>query len=329
MPGEEIGLYRIFGENKMLTKLIIKYIKIIIIFFFLLTNKILAFENKIILKINEDIITTIDIFNEINTLKFLNKDLAKITNDQMYDIALQSLIKNTVKRIEVLKNIESMSLQNDDYLNSIIQNIYKKLNIDNLEIFKKELNHKGISFENFREKLKVDIFWNQIIYSKFNNKVVINEESLKKRIKNLENNYKAYNLSEIAYQVENVNEVDIRFKNIKNDIKNLGFENAALKHSSSDTSINGGNLGWISERSINQEILEIIKSTPINTITDPIRMPGGFLILKKNDEREIEDNLNHEEELKKLINYERDQQLKNYSNLYFNKVKKNLRIDEL
>lgn len=180
MPGEEIGLYRIFGENKMLTKLIIKYIKIIIIFFFLLTNKILAFENKIILKINEDIITTIDIFNEINSLKFLNKDLAKITNDQMYDIALQSLIKNTVKRIEVLKNIESMSLQNDDYLNSIIQNIYEKLNIDNLEIFKKELNHKGISFENFREKLKVDIFWNQIIYSKFNNKVVINEESLKK-----------------------------------------------------------------------------------------------------------------------------------------------------
>ena len=307
----------------------IKHIKIIILLFFLINSKGFALENNIILKINNDIITSIDIFNEIKKIKFFNNNLAEIDNEEIYDIALQSLIRNRVKKIEVLKNVKSLEVQNEDYLNLLIQNTYKRLNIDNLVNFKKELSNRDINYEEFKNELKIDIFWNEIIYSKFNNNVVIDEEKLKKQLENSNKNNLEFNLSEIAYQSVNINEVEDEYKIIKNDIEKLGFENAALKHSLSNTARNGGNLGWVNEKAINDEILNQIKSIPVNSITKPIKIASGFVILKKNDQREFKNEFNFEEELKKLINFEKDQQLRNFSNLYFNKVKKNLKINAL
>ena len=307
----------------------IKHIKIIILLFFLINGKGFALENKIILKINNDIITSIDIFNEIKKIKFFNNNLAEIDNEEIYDIALQSLLRNRVKKIEVLKNVKSLEVQNEDYLNLLIQNTYKRLNIDNLVNFKKELSNRGINYEEFKNGLKVDIFWNEIIFSKFNNNVVIDKEKLKRQLENTKKNNLEFNISEIAYQAENINEVEDEYKIIKNDIEKLGFENAALKHSLSNTASNGGNLGWVNEKAINDEILNQIKSIPVNSITKPIKIASGFVILKKNNEREFKNEFNFEEELKKLINYEKDQQLRNFSNLYFNKVKKNLKINAL
>src|SRR6056300_355184 len=229
----------------------IKHIKIIILLFFLITGKGFALENNIILKINNDIITSIDIFNEIKKIRFFNNNLAEINNEEIYDIALQSLLRNRVKKIEVLKNVKSLEVQNEDYLNLLIQNSYKRLNIDNLVNFKKELSNRGINYEEFKNELKVDIFWNEIIYSKFNNNVVIDEEKLKTQLENTKKNNLEFNLSEIAYQAENINEIEDEYKNIKNDIEKLGFENAALKHSLSNTASNGGNLGWVNEKAIN------------------------------------------------------------------------------
>ena len=307
----------------------IKHIKIIILLYFLISGKGFALENNIILKINNDIITSIDIFNEIKKIRFFNNNLAEIDNEEIYDIALQSLLRNRVKKIEVLKNVKSLEVQNEDYLNLLIQNTYKRLNIDNLVNFKKELSNRGINYEEFKNELKVDIFWNEIIYSKFNNNVVIDEEKLKRQLENTKKNNLEFNLSEIAYQAENINEVEDEYKIIKNDIEKLGFENAALKHSLSNTASNGGNLGWVNEKAINEQILNQIKTIPVNSITKPIKIASGFVILKKNDQREFKNEFNFEEELKKLINYEKDQQLRNFSNLYFNKVKKNLKINAL
>ena len=307
----------------------IKHLKIIILLYFLISGKGFALENNIILKINNDIITSIDIFNEIKKIRFFNNNLAEIDNEEIYDIALQSLLRNRVKKIEVLKNVKSLEVQNEDYLNLLIQNAYKRLNIDNLVNFKKELSNRGINYEEFKNELKVDIFWNEIIYSNFNNNVVIDEEKLKRQLENTKKNNLEFNLSEIAYQAENINEIEDEYKNIKNDIEKLGFENAALKHSLSDTASNGGNLGWVNEKAINEQILNQIKTIPVNSITKPIKIASGFVILKKNDQREFKNEFNFEEELKKLINYEKDQQLRNFSNLYFNKVKKNLKINAL
>lgn len=291
-------------------------------------SKGITLENKIILKINDEIITSIDIFNEIENLKFFNKNLNQLDNEEIYKIAMQSITKYKIKKNEIYKFFENFDAQNKDYLNEVIENSYKNLGFQDVKTFRNELRNKKISFEDFKEKIQIDILWSQLIYSKYYNKIIIDEKKLKKQINSLLSETNSLlNLREIIFEVSGVEEIETKFNLIKNDIQKLGFEGAALKHSISNTSNNGGNLGWIDERSINKEILNELKKISIKSITKPLRIPSGFLILQKFDEREIQKEINEEEELKKLIDFEKNQQLNNFSNLYYNKVKKSVKIN--
>jgi len=305
----------------------IKYLKIALIIFFLMFSKGLTIENKIILKIDNEIITTLDVYKEITNIKFFNRNLNNLSDEEIYQISIQSLIKYKIKKNEISKKFKIVEIQNKDYLDQLIEKTFKDLGFQNLQNFKNELIKREISFENFEEKLKIEILWNQLIFSTYYNKLVIDEEKLKKQINNIDKTVKSFNLNEIIFNVESIEEIETKYNLILNDIQKLGFEGAALKHSISNSSINGGNLGWIDEKNISKQILEQINKINIKSITKPIRISSGFLILQKFDEREIQKNLDSEEELKKLIDYEKNQQLNNYSNLYYNKIKKNIKIN--
>src|SRR5210317_550803 len=299
----------------------------ILLFLTLISFNVNSFENKIILKIDNDIITSMDILEEINDLKFFNQNLSKISKEEIYKIGLNSLINYKIKKQEVLKYFNKIEIKNEDYIKSIIENNAKKLNFKNISDFKKVLKEKNINYENYEEKIKVNILWNQIIYSKYNSQLIVNEIELKEKIKRQNNNKKAFNLSEIVFQIENLDDLKGTYETIKSDINKLGFQNAVLKYSVSNTSNEGGDLGWVDETLINNKILEEIKAMSIGSITNPIRIPSGFLILKVNDVKKIETNLDIDQEVKKLINYEKEKQLNNYASIYFNKIKKNVKIN--
>ena len=284
-------------------------------------------ENKIILKINNEIITTIDILNEIKSLKFFNKNLNQMNNDDIYKIAIQSISKYKIKNDEINRNFSNIEFQNENYLKQLIEKTYRDLGFQNLKNFKDEMIRNNISFERFKEKLIIDIIWNQIIYTKYFDKLVIDEKKLKKQIDNSSEILNSLNLKEIVYEVAEFEEIEKKYNIIQKDIREFGFEYAAAKHSVSNTSGKGGNLGWIDENAINNEILNELKKISVKSITSPIRISSGFLILQKFDEKQVQRQINSKEELKKLIDYEKNQQLNNYSNLYYNKVKKNIKID--
>ena len=305
----------------------IKYFKIYLITLFLIFSNGHTIENKIILKVDNEIITTLDVYNEITYLKFFNKNFNRLNDEEIYQNSIESIIKHKIKKNEISKKFKFVEFQNKDYLDQQIEKTFKELGFQNLQNFKNELIKREISFENFEEKLKINILWNQLIFSKYYNKLVIDEEKLKRQINNTNQNKKSFNLNEIIFNVERVEDIETKYNLISNDIQKLGFEGAALKHSISNSSINGGNLGWIDEKNIGKEILEQINKINIKSITKPIRISSGFLILQKFDEREIQKNLDSEEELKKFIDYEKNQQLNNYSNLYYNKIKKNIKIN--
>ena len=299
----------------------------ILFFLILISFNVNSFENKIILKIDNDIITSLDILEEINNLKFFNQNLNEIDKEEIYQISLNSLINYKIKKQEVLKYFNKIEIENEDYIKSIIENNAKKLNFKNISDFKKVLKEKNINFDYYEEKIKVNILWNQIIYSKYNNQLVVNEFELKEKIKRQIDNKKAFNLSEIVFQIENLNDLKDTYETIKSDINKLGFENAVLKYSVSNTSNEGGDLGWVDETLINNKILEELKAMSIGSITNPIRIPSGFLILKVNDVKKIETDLDFDQEVKKLINFEKEKQLNIYASIYFNKIKKNIKIN--
>ena len=300
-----------------------------IIFFFNFIN-VKSYENKILIKINNDIITSIDLYNETNYLLALNTNLKELEKNEIYEIAKKSLIKDRIKAIELLKYNKNFQAD-EKYISELVKSIYTNLNLNNFENFINYLNQFNVSYEYLKNKLSIQLEWNNLIATKFINNVVIDVEKIKNDIqKNSSKNSKEYLLSEIVFELPINKTYEEIIKIIENDIKKQGFLNAALIHSiSSSASNNNGMIGWINENSISKNIKETLNNLKIGNHTKPITVPGGFLILKIEDIRIVENqNYDLDKKINEIINIKRNEQLNSYSNIYFNKVKKDLKIYE-
>ena len=283
--------------------------------------------NKIITKVDNEIITTIDIFDEINYLSIINKNFSDIPKNEQIEISKKSLIKEKIKKIELLRNFGEVNLK-DDYKSGIIKDFYIRLGFSDKAKFKSFLLNNQVSLSYIENKIIIETLWNQLIVKKFYNKVKIDENKIKEEV--LKNNYqKEYLISEILFSLNEGENINDKYEKIKNSINNSNFSNAALLFSISDSSKNGGKIGWVKKSVLNKVIQESISSIEIGSFTNPIILPGGLLILKLHDIREIKVEENVDKRLKSLINEKTNQQLNDFSNIYFNKVKKNIKINEI
>ena len=296
--------------------------------FFISISKSNSLENKILVKIENQIITSMDINNEYKYLVALNPSIKKSNRDDILKLSKRSILQETIKRIEIEKNFNNPQIP-QEFLEQILKNVYSKIGFTNLDDFKEYLISNNIDFEKVRNKLEIEALWNELILIKFSSKVKVNEKVLRERIKDNDQYLKSYLLSEISFEVSNLKELDKKFQEISKIINDKGFDYAALRYSISPSSNLGGKLDWINENSLNKNIIEAIKNLNINDFTKPINIPGGFLILQVNDVKNTKIELDIDKELKKLENYEKNNQLNQYSKIYFNKVKKDLEISEL
>ena len=299
----------------------------IIIFFVFISNSD-SFENKILFKIEDQIITSLDVINEYKYLVALNPNLKKADEKDIIKLSQKSILKEKIKNIEIKRNLENPKVP-EKFLEQILMNIYTKIGLSNLNDFKKYLIINEVDFENVKKKLEIEALWNELIIFKFSSKVKIDEKKLKDEIIKNNSFLKSYLMSEISFEVSNIKNLENKFLEISNVINNKGFDFAALQYSSSPSSNLGGKLGWINENSLNDTIKEAIIDLKINDFTKPIAVPGGFLILQINDMKNIKIDIDIDNELEKLINFEKNNQLSQYSKIYFNKVKKDLEISEL
>lgn len=286
-------------------------------------------ENKIIVKINNDIITSIDLINEIKYLTTLNPSIKKLNNQKINEIALNSLIKEKIKSIEIKKLGLINEIQNN-YLNNLYKNIYTNLGLSSLSDFKKYLNIERLDLETVKKKIEIEALWNQIIYTKFSNKIKINRSKLRQKIiEKKDRKLKIYDLQEIVFEIKSKDELSEKYQLIKDDISTKGFSNAVLIHSISDTNKISGKIGLISENSLNDKIKNELSLTSIGEYTKPIIIPGGALILKINEIKFEKKEFDTQKEFEKLTINETNRQLNQFSNLYFNKIKRNVVINEL
>ena len=307
-----------------------KRIFIYILFFLFSFNPIYSYENKIIFKVDNEIVTTIDLYNEVNYLKSTNKDLARLEENKIFEIAKNSLIQEKIKIKEILKYTDQIILK-DELFKSIIESIYKQQNINNLDEFIKHINQYDVSIEYVKKKISSEIIWNDLIISKFSNKIRIDTDKIKNGLmQDLSKNSKEYFLREIIFDVPFNSNVESKIKEVEKDIFERGFKNAVLIHSNSTSSLrNAGEIGWINENSLNKEIKNILDSLDIGDISKTIIVPGGFLILKIDNIRFVENKeFDINKKLQEAIRIKRSEQLNNYSSIYFNKIKKEFTINE-
>ena len=291
------------------------------------SSKIFALENKILFKVNNEIITSLDILNESNYLTIINRNIGNLKEYEIYEISKNSLIKEKIKKTEVLKISNNFNFK-DDVVDKIMLNYFSNLKIDNIEELESYLDRNNLNFNEIKEKVLIDVIWNRIIYEKFSNNLKIDENKLKDELSKSKIQ-KEYLLSEIVFNVDDKKNINKKYNDIKLEINKNGFANAALLFSISETAKDSGNLGWIKEAFLSPKIKQEIQKIGDNNLSKPIQVPGGFLIFKINDTRSVKVNINVEEELKKLINLKRNEQLNQFSNIYFQKIKNNVVINEL
>ena len=293
----------------------------------LITNNSYSLENKILFKINNEIITTLDIFAEIRYLETINDEFRKLKKNQAFEIAKKSLIREKIKEIELKKDIEKITIDND-LLNKIIVNNFKKNEIKSISDFDNFFLLIDIDPNFIKKKISIEVLWNQMIYSKFSKNIKINKKSI---LNDLQNNsvQKEYLLSEILFSLNENEKLDQKFNFLKKEINEKNFSQAALVHSISDSANKGGKLGWIKETSINVKLKKSLNETAIGDYTYPIIIPGGFLILKLEDIRETNIDYDLNDELERIIQKKTNEQLNQFSNIYFSKVKKEISINEL
>ena len=281
---------------------------------------------KIELQIGNEILTNIDFLNEKNYLIALNNNLKNLPKNQLKKISKQSLIREKIKKIELSKFYDLKKA--DKYSEKVLRDFYKRLNFKNEDDFNSYMNSYNLNMVDIKEKLKIETLWNEMIFGKYNNQIKIDEDAIKLKIKNQKKILKEYNLSEILFQLNSNEKLLDKYNLILQNIENTGFKNSANIFSISDSAKFGGKIGWVNQNQLNKKLLKEIENLDINKLTKPVQVSSGYLIIRLNDKREKEKELNFEETYKQMVTQEKNRQLNQFSLIYFNKIKQNIFISE-
>ena len=304
----------------------------IVIFVILLINlflpKVYANDGSfIVLKINDQIITNIDLKKEKNYLIALNNELKKLKQSEIEKIAKESLIREKIKENEVNR----YGLDADtEYVNQIIKKFISRLNLETEQQFNEYLKNFDLTNTDVKKKINIETSWNGLIFKVYGDQIIINKDKIEKKIRKNKKNkkiQKQYRLSEIVFEIDSGQSVNKKYEIIKKEIIKLGFKNAANKFSISDTAKFGGETGWIDEDQLSDNIRNKIKVIKVGEYTHPINIVGGQLILKLEETKIINKVINYEDLINQALNYERNKQLEQFSKIYFNKIKINSIID--
>ena len=301
----------------------------LILIFFLFTNfSYSKIDLKIIMKINNQIVTSYDIEKESNYLLALNPKLNEINKNDLLKLAKKSMVKEMIRKSEILKYKE-INLDNPRNKN-ILRNIMLNLDFSNQLQFESYLNDFDISIDDLRKKIGIENEWKNLVYSKYSTSIKIDKENLINQIERLSKEEFSieYNLSEIVFiKNQNISLKD-QSKKILESIEINGFENTANLYSISDSSKVGGKIGWVKKNNLSLEINNELENLKVNSYSDPIKIDNNYLILKINDIKEITVKVDKQKELDKMIMIETSKQLDKFSNIFYNKIKLNSVISE-
>ena len=288
----------------MLKKKILTYLFIITILS--QNNSFSEIEEKILVNVDNEIITSYDLKNQIKTIIILsNRQINQNIIDKTQKIALNNLVNLMIKKIEVNKfdiQIEDNSVSN--YLNTV-----SNRDIDNL---KKIFLTNNLNFESYRNNIEIELRWQKLIVSKFRNKIIIDDQEIQNLINRASNEKRSlndYKLSKIEITFNDKNDLKNEIETIKNEINEFGFEDTALKLKASNSQINKDEIDWINEKALSGTILDAIKNLKKNEISKPIIISNSVLFLKVKDIKKSNlEKLNLEELKKNIV----DQKQMNY-----------------
>ena len=312
----------------------IRIILFLLLIFNLLSSSLTA-NTKLYIntKVNNEIITNYDIEKEGNYLKKLNPDLINLEEKKIFKIAKESLINEKIKESVIINEskIQNYNLDEDEeVIEQILRDFYTQLNFQNKEDFIRSLkNEKEYKIDEIKQKLKIEFFWNKLIYTKYRNQIKINKPDLMKKIDKFENEeIKEYFVSEIVFRKDKDKDINEKINQIKLSINEIGFSNTANTYSISETSKFGGQVGWINLNNYSETVQNSLRNKKEGDLTNVIQVGNNYIFIKVKEIRTKKFQIDKEAELDKLINFETNNQLNRFSKIFFDKSKINYTINE-
>ena len=280
-------------------------------------------EFKILVKVNNVIISNHDIKKEKNYLIALNPEIINISEDEIEEIAKQSIVREIIKEKEVSKYYD-VDYDSPDLIR-LARNLYTRLNINSEEEFKTYLTKYDLDLKDVLKKLAIEVNWNTLIYEKYKNQLSIDKVKIRKNLEleiSSSKIEKLFLLSEIVFTAKDKEEYDANYQKIIDTIKQKNFRAAATIYSSSDTAKFGGEIGWMGKNEISEEIYKKVSVLKINEFSEPFKIGTGFMIINLDDTKEEKTKYNLEEKYNNLVSNETNRQLNQYSNIYFKRIQK-------
>ena len=281
----------------------------------------------IVAKVNQEIITNIDLNFEKRYLVSLNPNLKKLDQEIITEYAKNSLINEKIKKIEIEKRFKI--IPNETILAKVIGDIYSSIGISSLTEFENYLMQNKVDIKRVKEKISIEIAWNDLIVKTFSNEIEIDQNAISKELEKFdEKEVNNLLLSEIIFTINDKNELESKYESIKKSINEIGFEETARIYSLSDSKKSGGSLGWIYKNQLSKEIKDELSNIKIGEFTKPIITSGGFLILKLNNIKTENVKIDKNTQLKKMIEFEKERQFTRFSTLYYKRIYNDAEIDE-
>ena len=308
-----------------------KKISLIILTSFFLTSIAKAdYSNRIVYIVGNEIISEYDIKVEKEFLLLNNTENYENTNNEILNnIASKSLVAEKIKKVEIEKY--SQIIIDDDFINIQLEIFMRRNNFKNINDLKSILkNKKYIDFEYIKEKITLELQWNNLIYNKYKNKISLDENKINKILNEIlkKNKIEQYLLSEIFIYGKTLEDLEDKKKKVMESIKTNGFKNTAIQFSDSPTSTNGGALDWLNVTLFDKKIYNEVKGLKIGDISGPVNINNGLLFIKLENKRKIDKKVDENKLLEDIIKSETNKILNQYSLKYFNQIKNSANVIE-
>ena len=299
----------------------------IVIFTFLLTAESKAvIKDRIFATVGDKVITRSDVINEIKTILILNDQVySEDIKSKLDNAAINSLTNRLIKKIEIEK-YQNLRFEKEDVFKEI-KNYATNLNMD-IDAFKQVFVTNEINFSSIMERIEIDLLWNSLIFAIYKNRLSINLDEINDQLLsfNKKKNIEEYLISEIIINSVPEDKIKSTVEALKEEIKNEGFESVAIEKSISDTAVTGGNLGWVNENSISNDLKSKIVNTKVGEVSEPFFLPKGILFFKVKDKRIVENTINLEEAKKRIVEAEKMKMLNMFSLSHFDKLRRSITI---
>ena len=281
-----------------------------------------SIQNKILVNIGNQIITSYELKNRVKTILVLNnKELNQENIDRTKSEALNFLINFKLKKEEIIKY--KITFNNNAVLNHL-DNIASNYNTDQNGL-KTIFENNDLSYELFLDGIKTEFAWQQLIFNFHRDKIKINEKEIDEELNEIitkQKQIEEYNLAEIEVLLENNVNDEKKIEEIKNQINEIGFKDTAIKYSTSLSALEGGNLGWIASQALSNMILNTVKKMNPGDISEPIFQSETAIFIKLLDKRKINFNDISLKKMKnQIISRKKNELLNLFSNSYLSKIK--------